>query len=451
LEDKIFITSQGQIQRFDVEFYNSNFSDINNKISSSWYEIKKLSDIFEISRWASPRPISKFITEDTDWVNWIKIGDTKNTEKYIYKTKERITKEWAKKSRYVKEWDFILSNSMSFGKPYIMKIDWYIHDGWQLLRPKEEELNIDFLYNLLNADFVFQLFKQSTIWWVVENLNIDIVRNLRIPFPPTPVQNEVVQKMDTALAEKKKKESEAKELFNSIDGYVLWELGIKYEEVEEKKFFGISASDIDPANLSADFYSTDIWDVWIKTEKLSELAYINPKISAIEQEEDIPFIWLPNTSNWKIREIELRSKKDISWSRIAEENDILFARIEPSIFNKKYIFIDDLEWYSKSYVSWEFLVIRSKWEVNQRYLYYILFRDIVFKQFSGKTTWSTWRRRLANSILENIKIPVPSSNTQEKIANEVKSRIEKAEKLESEAKEVYENAKREVESMILGE
>lgn len=232
------------MKRFDVEYYNSNFSDIHQQIKNSKFEVKKLSEIFDIVRWASPRPISQFLTDKEDWVNWIKIWDTKNIEKYITKTKQKITKEWAKKSRFVTEWDFILSNSMSFWKPYIMKTDWYIHDGWQLLRPIDKNLNIDFLYNILNSNFVFQLFKQSTIGWVVENLNIDIVKNVKIPLPPLEIQNQIVEKMDRALEIKKQKEKEAKELLESIDDFVLWELGIEYEEVEEKKIFGVNLSEL---------------------------------------------------------------------------------------------------------------------------------------------------------------------------------------------------------------
>ena len=94
------------------------------------WEIMKLIDVCLVERGSSPRPIKDFITNNEDGVNWIKIGDTKEVDKYIYTTKQKITKIGAEKSRYVKEGDFILSNSMSFGKPYIMKTNGYIHDGW---------------------------------------------------------------------------------------------------------------------------------------------------------------------------------------------------------------------------------------------------------------------------------------------------------------------------------
>jgi hypothetical protein len=95
---------------------------------------KKLGEVCIVERGSSPRPIDKYFTNNSDGLNWIKIGDTKGITKYIYSTKEKITKEGARQSRFVKEGDFILSNSMSFGNPFIMKTQGYIHDGWFVMR-----------------------------------------------------------------------------------------------------------------------------------------------------------------------------------------------------------------------------------------------------------------------------------------------------------------------------
>ena len=75
---------------------------------------KKLGEISQIVRGASPRPIKDYITYDEDGINWVKIGDVAPGSKYITETKERIKAEGAKKSRYVRPGDFVLSNSMSF-------------------------------------------------------------------------------------------------------------------------------------------------------------------------------------------------------------------------------------------------------------------------------------------------------------------------------------------------
>ncbi len=93
------------------------------------WEKKRLGEVCIIERGSSPRPIKQFVTTKKDGVNWIKIGDTKEGDKYIFSTAEKITLEGAKQSRFVQEGDLILTNSMSFGRPYIMKTQGYVHDG----------------------------------------------------------------------------------------------------------------------------------------------------------------------------------------------------------------------------------------------------------------------------------------------------------------------------------
>jgi type I restriction enzyme M protein len=155
-----------------------------------------IGDVCIIERGASPRPIHDFITDAPDGVNWIKIGDAEVGAKYITTTKERVTPGGAAKSRRVKPGDFILSNSMSFGRPYVMATHGCIHDGWLLLRDQSPLLNQDFLYNVLGSNRVFAQFKQAATGGVVNNLNSEIVRRVQIPLPPLEVQKEIVAEIE---------------------------------------------------------------------------------------------------------------------------------------------------------------------------------------------------------------------------------------------------------------
>jgi restriction endonuclease S subunit len=154
----------------------------------------KLDDVLTIERGASPRPIDKFTTSSEDGENWIKIGDTKNVTKYIEHVAEKVTKEGAAKSRRVEPGDFILSNSMSFGKPYIMKATGYIHDGWLLLHNKDtSKLSADYLYEILSSQFVQRQFEAAATGGVVRNLNSALVRNVSIPLPPLEIQKQLAE------------------------------------------------------------------------------------------------------------------------------------------------------------------------------------------------------------------------------------------------------------------
>lgn len=169
---------------------------INNIIENISAPIKTLNRVMDIVRGASPRPIKDFITTDQEGVNWIKIGDVKEGDKYINNTKEKITKKGAEKSRLVKKGDFILSNSMSAGRPYIVNISGAIHDGWLLLNNYESNLNKDFLYYTLSSSYVQEQLSDKASGGVVKNLNIDRVKTIKIPLPTVNEQEKVVKEIN---------------------------------------------------------------------------------------------------------------------------------------------------------------------------------------------------------------------------------------------------------------
>jgi type I restriction enzyme M protein len=168
-------------------------------IDPDW-PIVAIGDLCTVERGASPRPIHEFITDAPDGVNWIKIGDAAVGGKYITKTKERVTPSGAAKSRYVKPGDFILSNSMSFGRPYIMATYGCIHDGWLLLRDHSERVDKDYLYYALGSPLVSAQFEQAATGGVVNNLNSEIVRTVKIPLPPLATQQAIVAEIEAEQA-----------------------------------------------------------------------------------------------------------------------------------------------------------------------------------------------------------------------------------------------------------
>ncbi|MFZ3200923.1 MAG: restriction endonuclease subunit S [Candidatus Acidiferrales bacterium] len=194
------------------------------------WQTKKLGEICEIERGGSPRPIQDFITSDPKGINWIKIGDATASDKYIYKTEEKIKLEGVKRSRMVYEGDFILSNSMSFGRPYIMKTTGCIHDGWLVLRQPKVDPN--YLYHVLSSDLVFTQFDRLAAGSTVRNLNIGLARSVEIPYPPLPEQRRIVGILDeafdgiaTAKANAEKNLQNARALFESRLGAAISKCG----------------------------------------------------------------------------------------------------------------------------------------------------------------------------------------------------------------------------------
>jgi len=164
-------------------------------IPESWAWVT-LSEVCEVARGGSPRPIKDYLTTNEDGVNWIKIGDTDKDGKYINSTKEKIIPEGVHRSRFVHKGDFLLTNSMSFGRPYILNIDGCIHDGWLVISPFSNTYVTEFLYFLLSSSFAYDQFADAASGGVVSNLNSDKVANSYFPLPPEREQHRIINELN---------------------------------------------------------------------------------------------------------------------------------------------------------------------------------------------------------------------------------------------------------------
>ena len=155
------------------------------------WEQRKFKSTIQIERGGSPRPIEDYITNSENGLNWIKIGDAPSMGKYITKTAEKIKPEGLSKTREVHPGDLILSNSMSFGRPYIMAINGCIHDGWLLLRNDKNLYDLQFLCHLLGSENMLHQYKSFAAGSTVNNLNKDLVGNTTVSFPKKTEQSKL--------------------------------------------------------------------------------------------------------------------------------------------------------------------------------------------------------------------------------------------------------------------
>ncbi|MCB4760108.1 MAG: restriction endonuclease subunit S [Sulfurovum sp.] len=181
------------------------------------YGKQTLNDVFLIARGGSPRPIKDYITNNSDGINWIKISDaTKGDGKYIESTEQKIRPEGLQKSRLVEEGDFIMSNSMSFGRPYIMKTKGAIHDGWLLMREKIENIDREYFYYLFSSNYMYQQFVNKASGTTVKNLNIDLVKSSYIISPPLDIQQKTVTYLDQLFQKTEKLKQAQQEKMESL-------------------------------------------------------------------------------------------------------------------------------------------------------------------------------------------------------------------------------------------
>ena len=193
-DEKERLIKEGKIKRPKKTKTTSDkphYENVPFEVPSSWVWCE-LGSVNEIARGGSPRPIKDYLTDASNGINWIKIGDTKKDGKYIDSVKEKIIPEGVKKSRMVHKGDFLLTNSMSFGRPYILNVDGCIHDGWLVISPLGKVYTSDFLYYLLSSSFAFEQFTNVASGGVVTNLNSDKVASTKFPLPPYEEQKRIV-------------------------------------------------------------------------------------------------------------------------------------------------------------------------------------------------------------------------------------------------------------------
>ena len=148
--------------------------------SEPW-EQRKLGELSEIVRGASPRPI-----QDPKWfdsnsnVGWLRISDVTEQNGRITYLEQKISKAGQEKTRVLFEPHLLLSIAATVGKPVVNYVNTGVHDGFLI-----------FLNPIFDREFMFQWLEMFRLKWhkygqpgSQVNLNSELVRNQEIMIPP---------------------------------------------------------------------------------------------------------------------------------------------------------------------------------------------------------------------------------------------------------------------------
>lgn len=251
-----------------------------------------LSSVTVIQRGGSPRPIKDYLTKESNGINWIKIGDSVRGSKYIEHAAEKIRPEGAKRSRYVNLGDIIISNSMSFGYPYIMRISGCIHDGWLVFSEFKDNVVVDYLYYVLLSGYSKAEFRKSASGSTVKNLNIDKVAKLSIPLPPVVEQERVVSRLELIkkqLCELSTHRKVLQEKIETVQAKVL-DLAIRGRLVEQRSEETLSEEVLSLPEVEGPFEIPANW-------KWSRLKDIGTIVGGGTPSKD-PSYWKPEEIAW---------------------------------------------------------------------------------------------------------------------------------------------------------
>jgi len=314
-EEKRRLVKEGKLKKKDLE--EKPISEVEKpfEIPDSW-EWVRLGDVSEIARGGSPRPIKEYLTDAPNGLNWIKIGDTDKGGKYINFCKEKIKPEGLKKTRMVHPGDFLLTNSMSFGRPYITNIEGCIHDGWLMISPYAGIFDQSLLFYVLSSAFAHKQFSDKVAGAVVQNLNSDKVADSFVPLPPLAEQHRIVAKIEELLP-KVEEYGKAQDELNKLNEELPERLKKSIlQEAIEGRLVPQDPND-EPASVLLDKIRKEKEQL-VKEGKLKKKDLIETPIT----EEEIPFE-IPDSWEW-VRLghlINLLSGRDLSPTEYNKSNN----------------------------------------------------------------------------------------------------------------------------------
>ena len=317
----------------------------------------------------------------------------------------------------------------------------------------------DYLNVLFLTSFIQKQLQLNYVQTTIPKLGLDRILNLRFPaIPSIELQTHIIQIIQSANTDKQKKESKAQQLLDSIDTYLLNELGVSLPEVRNElkdRVFLLNRSELE-GRFDPTVYKDGIklispkWD----NEKLSKVAFVNPGGAYKGKTAETPISFVPmEVIDETFSEITMMDETTIeqaSGFTKFREGDLLWAKITPCMQNGKSAIAKNLT-NGLGCGSTEFFVMRPKDErLAIEYLHVILHMKCVRKTAMLFFGGSAGQQRVSSAFLENFNLPLPPKDKQIEIANHVYTIRQKAKALQEEGKVLLEEAKRKVESMIIG-
>ena len=363
------------------------------------WEQRKFSELVTIERGGSPRPIDKFITNDENGLNWVKIGDAPEQGNYITQTAEKIRPEGLSKTREVHPGDLILSNSMSFGRPYIMAIDGCIHDGWLAIRDTKKNFDLKFLCTLLGTDGMLNQYKAMAAGSTVNNLNKELVGGTTVAFPMVEEQIKIgdyFTTLDHLITLHQRKCEQTKKLKKYMLQKMFPQNGAKVPEI---RFDGFTYD----------------WE----QRKLGELGSLKNGMNFSKEAmgHGFPFINLQNIFGNNVIDVNKLELADATEKQLLEysllKGDVLFVRSSVKLegVGEAALVPETLE---NTTYSGFIIRFRDEYGLNNDFKKYIFGTQKVRNQIMAQATNSA-NKNISQGVLENLTFEVPSFDEQAKI------------------------------------
>ncbi|EKD2115910.1 N-6 DNA methylase [Campylobacter jejuni] len=398
-------------------------------------------------------------------IKWLTISDYSNRQ-VIMDTKEKITREGFKNSnaKMIQKGAVVVSIYATIGRVGILGEDMTTNQAIVAIIPNEEFINKYLMYAI--DYFKFQLYNE-VITTSQQNINLGILQNMVIPKPPLEIQKQIVaecEKVEEQYNTIRMSIEEYQNLIKAIlqkcgiiddgGGYELNSILENLQKLEFKLDFNLLLSLIEEQishsevlveetqskerkqdfNAFKNFsktiqellqtLSTPPKDGWkrisLKNEQYMELNPSKKEISKLDENMLVSFIEMASVSDKGY----IQSKIDRSLNEVRKgytyfiENDILIAKITPCMENGKCAIAKNLT-NNIGFGSTEFHIFRAKTGLDSSFLFYNLNQQNIREKAALAMTGASGHKRVPISFYENLTIPLPPLEIQEKIVQNI--------------------------------
>ena len=454
--NKVFIVNRSEIEnRLDPLYYDSDFT----KFFKHPYSVR-LKDVCINFSSGFGAGKNEQTTKDN---GYIQIRPTNIDNDGFLKYEKNVYVPLHKGVPFVKKGTVLFNNTNSqewVGKTALLQDDSKLYTSNHItsIIVNSSKVISEYLWIVLNIYQRNKVFYSiCTNWNNQSGVGIDLLQSVKVPIPPISSQQEIVDYYISAYNEKQEREIEAQQLLDSIDTYLLNELGVSLPEVRNElkdRVFLLNRSELE-GRFDPTVYKDGIklisskWD----NEKLSKVAFVNPSGAYKGRIAETPISFVPmeviDETFSEITTMDETTIEQASGFTKFREGDLLWAKITPCMQNGKSAIAKNLT-NGLGCGSTEFFILRPKDErLAIEYLHVILHmkcvRETAMLYFGG----SAGQQRVPASFLENFNLPLPPKEKQIEIANHVYALRQQAKELQEEGKTILENAKLEVERMII--
>lgn len=454
--NRVFIVNRSEIEnRLDPLYYGSDFT----KFFKHPYSVR-LKDVCINFSSGFGAGKNEQTTKDN---GYIQIRPTNIDNDGFLKYEKNVYVPLHKGVPFVKKGTVLFNNTNSqewVGKTALLQEDFKLYTSNHItsIIVNSSKVISEYLWIVLNIYQRNKVFYSiCTNWNNQSGVGIDLLQSVKVPIPPISSQQEIVDYYISAYNEKQEREIEAQQLLDSIDTYLLNELGVSLPEVRNElkdRVFLLNRSELE-GRFDPTVYKDGIklispkWD----NEKLSKVAFVNRTGAYKGKAAETPISFVPmeviDETYSEIISMDKTTIEQASGFTKFREGDLLWAKITPCMQNGKSAIAKNLI-NGLGCGSTEFFILRPKDErLSIEYLHVILHmkcvRETAMLYFGG----SAGQQRVPASFLENFNLPLPPKEKQIEIANHVYALRQQAKALQEEGKRILETAKQEVERMIM--